>query len=105
MMSTGEVQVSENAVQALSNAEDERVRELLDEIAFHAPDPWVRLRAAQAMLRQRESLGVQAMLELLGAPQPTLLQIEAIGALREATRRYRQSATNNPAGEIRHRIR
>ena len=88
--------MSEDAVQALSNADDERVKELLDEIAFHAPDPWVQLRAAQALLGRAEPLGVQALLELLNAPQPILLQLEAIGALREATG---QSFAYDPQGE------
>ena len=86
MMSTGEVEVSEAAVRALSNiADDERVTELLDEIAFHAPDPWVKMRASQGLLNRREPLGIQAMLELLEASQPILLQLEGIAALREAT--------------------
>jgi len=87
MMSTGEIVVSENAVRALANAppDDERVTDLLDEIAFHAPDPWVRMRASQALLVRRDSLGIQAMLELLALPQPILLQLEGIGALHGAT--------------------
>ena len=96
MMSTGEVKVTESAVEALANVDDERVRELLDEIAFHAPDPWVQLRAGQALLQQAEPLGVQALLELLDEPQPILLQLEAIGALREATG---QSFGYDPQGE------
>ena len=96
MMSTGEVEVTDTVVEALSNAADDRVKELLDEIAFHAPDPWVQLRAAQALLEQREPLGVQAVLELLEVPQPTLLQLEAIGALRDATA---QSFGYDPEGE------
>jgi hypothetical protein len=86
MMSTGEVEVSEAAVRALSNiADDERVTELLDEIAFHAPDPWVKMRASQGLLNRREALGIEAMLELLETSQPILLQYEGIMALREAT--------------------
>ena len=86
MMSTGEVEVSEAAVRALSNiADDERVTELLDEIAFHAPDPWVKMRASQGLLNRREPLGIEAMLELLETSQPILLQYEGIMALREAT--------------------
>lgn len=85
LMSSGEVEVSEGAVEALANVDDERVKELLDEIAFHAPDPWVQLRAAQALIDRREPLGVQALLELLDAPQPILLQLEAIGGLQDAT--------------------
>ena len=86
MMSTGEVKVSEAAVRALTNIpDDERVTELLDEIAFHAPDPWVRMRASQGLLIRREALGIEAMLELLETSQPILLRLEGIVALREAT--------------------
>ena len=86
MMSTGELEVTESVVRALTNIpEDERVTDLLDEIAFHAPDSWVRMRASQGLLTRREPLGIQAMLELLEASQPILLQLEGIAALREAT--------------------
>lgn len=84
MMTTGEITVSERAVLALGNTpEDMAITELLDEIAFHAVDPWVRLRGAQALLERRDPLGVEAVLELLAVQQPILLQIEAIGALRD----------------------
>jgi len=96
MMSTGEVEVSEGVVQALANVDAESVKELLNEIAFHAPDPWVQLSAAQALLELREPLGVQALLELLDTAPPMLLQLEAIDALREATG---QSFGYDPVGE------
>ena len=86
MMTTGEITVSETAVRALGNApEDVATTELLDEIAFHAVDPWVRLRGAQELLELRDPLGVEAVLELLAAQQPLLLQMEAIGVLRDVT--------------------
>ena len=86
MMTTGEITVSEMAVRALGNApEGLATTELLDEIAFHAVDPWVRLRGAQELLELRDRLGVEAVLELLAAQQPILLQMEAIGVLRDVT--------------------
>ncbi len=86
MMTTGEITVSETAVRALGNApEGIATTELLDEIAFHAVDPWVRLRGAQELLERRDPLGVEAVLELLAAQRPILLQIEAIGVLRDVT--------------------
>ena len=86
MMTTGEITVSETAVRALGNApEGLATTELLDEIAFHALDPWVRLRGAQELLELRDPLGVEAVLELLAAQQPILLQMEAIGVLRDVT--------------------
>jgi len=86
MMTTGEITVSETAVRALGNAPaGMEITELLDEIAFHAVDPWVRLRGAQELLELRDPLGVEAVLELLAAQQPILLQMEAIGVLRDIT--------------------
>ena len=86
MMTTGEITVSETAVRALGNAPDDiATTELLDEIAFHAVDPWVRLRGAQELLERRDPLGVEAVLELLAVQQPILLQMEAIGVLRDVT--------------------
>ncbi len=86
MMTTGEITVSETAVRALGNAPaGMEITELLDEIAFHAVDPWVRLRGAQELLELRDPLGVEALLELLAAQQPILLQMEAIGVLRDIT--------------------
>ena len=86
MMTTGEITVSETAVRALGNTpEDTAITELLDEIAFHAADPWVRLRGAQELLERRDPLGAEALLELLATQQPILLQLEAIAALRSVS--------------------
>ena len=86
MMSTGEVNVREAAVRALGNAPDDpRLGDLLDEIAFHAADPWVRLRGAQAVVARRDPLGLEALLDLLATRPPLLLQMEAADALRAAT--------------------
>jgi len=85
-MSSGEVTVNEAMVRALSNApEDPRLGDLLDEIAFHAADPWVRLRGAQAVVARRDPLGLEALLDLLATQPPLLLQMEAIDSLRTAT--------------------
>ena len=43
MMTAGQIEVREEAVQALGRATDGNlVGELLEEIAYHAEDPWVR---------------------------------------------------------------
>ena len=86
MMSTREITVSERAVEGLANAPPmEGLDELFNEIAFHARDPWVRLRGAQQLLERRNTLGIVAIFELLTAQPPLLLQMEAIGSLRAAT--------------------
>jgi zinc/manganese transport system permease protein len=86
MMSTGDLLVSEQAVRALTNASDaEGLGEIFNEIAFHAREPWVKLRGAQQLLARRETLGVEAVIELLESRPPLLLQMEAIESLRTAT--------------------
>ncbi len=86
LMGTGEVAVSEGAVLALANASDDgAIGELLEEIAFHANDPWARLRGAQALLSGRNVLGVEALLELLEADLPPFLQLQAVETLRQGS--------------------
>jgi len=86
MMATGELTVSESAVQALARAPDGgEVEELLEEIAYHADDAWARLRAGEALLARRNPLGVEALIELLEADEPPFLQMQASEALRSAT--------------------
>jgi zinc/manganese transport system permease protein len=86
LMSTGEITVSESAVLAIAGApDDKRLEDLLNEIAFHARDPWAKLRGTQALLERRNPLGVEAMLQLLSSSQPILLQMEGIESLRAAT--------------------
>jgi hypothetical protein len=86
MMATGELKVSEGAVQALARApEGEAVSELLEEIAYHADDLWVRLRAAEGLLSRGDVLGVEALIELLESDGPPFLQVQASQALERAT--------------------
>ena len=86
MMATGELRVSENAVKALARApEGDEVDELLEEIAYHADDPWVCLRGAEALLARRNILGIEALIELLESDNPVFLQAQAAQGLREAT--------------------
>ena len=86
LMATGELQVSEKAVKALARApESDEVDELLEEIAYHADDPWVRLRGAEALLARRNVLGIEALIELLESDTPIFLQVQASQGLREAT--------------------
>ena len=86
MMSTGQIDVSEAAAQALARAPmDGEVDELLEEIAYHVPDPWARLRAAQGLLVRRDPLGVQPLIDLMDSDAPVFLKVQAVDALRQAT--------------------
>jgi zinc/manganese transport system permease protein len=86
MMVTGELKVSEGAVQAWARApESDEVTELLEEFAYHADDRWARLRAGEALLARGDVLGVDALIELLEADAPAFLQIQASEALQRAT--------------------
>ena len=86
MMATGELKVSENAVTALARApQGAEIEELLEEIAYHADDPWARLRGAEALLAWRNVLGIEALIELLESNTPVFLQAQAAQALRRAT--------------------
>jgi hypothetical protein len=86
MMATGELKVSEKAVKALARApEGEEVNELLEEIAYHADDPWVRLRGAEALLARGNVLGIEALIELLESDSPGFLQVQAAEALQRTT--------------------
>jgi hypothetical protein len=85
MMGTGELKVTEGAVQALARVDGEDVGELLEEIAYHADDPWARLRAGEALLARGNPLGVEALINLLEADAPPFLQMQASEALQRAT--------------------
>jgi zinc/manganese transport system permease protein len=86
MMSSGEVEISESVIAALANVPDrDGLGDLLNEVAFHAADPWVRLRAAQLVVQRRDPLGLEAILDLMATQPPLLLQIEAMDTLRSAT--------------------
>ena len=86
MMATGELAVSEGAVQALARAPGgDEVDELIEEIAYHADDRWARLRASEALLARGNVLGVEALIEILEADAPAFLQIQASEALQRAT--------------------
>jgi hypothetical protein len=86
MMVTGQVQVSEAAARALYRAEPSgELLHLLEEIAFHAPDPWTKLRGAEALASHGNMLGVEALIELLEHDLPALVQIEAAEILRKTT--------------------
>ncbi|MFQ5744788.1 MAG: iron chelate uptake ABC transporter family permease subunit [Acidobacteriota bacterium] len=86
LMQTGLVKVSESAVVALARApEDGALSELLEEIAYHAGDPWARLRGAEGLLTRRNVLGVEPLIELMESDQPVFLQLQAVDVLRQAT--------------------
>lgn len=85
LMATGEVEVGESAVAALGRSPDPDVDELLEELAHHADDPWVRLEGAEALIARDNAVGVEALLELLEADLPPFLQLQAAQALRRVT--------------------
>jgi zinc/manganese transport system permease protein len=96
MMGTGELKVTEGAVQALARVDGDDVGELLEELAYHADDQWARLRAGEALLARRNPLGVEALINLLEADAPPFLQMQASEALQRATA---QSIAFDPQGD------
>ena len=70
--------------------------ELLEEIAYHAEDPWVRLRGSQALLARRNVLGVEPLIEILEHDLPIFLQLQAVEVLRATTG---QNFGYDPQGE------
>ena len=86
LMATGRIVVREDAVRGLANASgDGGVGELLEEIAYHADDPYARLRAAEGLVERGNGLGVPALIELLRMDTPVFLKTEAVETLRRAT--------------------
>lgn len=86
MMAADQIEVSEKVAQALSKSESSDVSELLVEIAYHGPDPWARLRAAQGLLARKNPLGVQPLVDLMDSDAPVLLKVQAVESLRTVTR-------------------
>ncbi len=86
LMVTGQIQISEEAVQALGRADGNgELTHMLEEIAYHAPDPWTRLRGGQALVSRRNMLGVEALIDLLERDVPALVQLQGVETLRKAT--------------------
>jgi len=56
---------------------------VFEELAHHAPDPWVRLRGAQAMVEIDAVAASSALIDLLAADVPLLIKLEASGTLRD----------------------
>jgi len=85
MMAAGQIEISEAAAQALARPEaGESVTDLLVEVAYHAPDPWVRLRGAQGLLERKELLGIQPLFDLMDSDAPVFLKVQAVEVLRAA---------------------
>lgn len=91
LMVSGKVKISESAVKALARVdaanedgrwEKRELFHLLEEIAFHAEDPWARLRGAEALVERRNELGVGALIEILEHDAPVLVHLEAAQALK-----------------------
>jgi hypothetical protein len=86
LMLSGEIKVSEGAVQALARApENAEINELLAEFAYHANDLYARQRAAEALLDRGDILGVEATIDLLDSDAPAFLKAQASEALKKAT--------------------
>ena len=86
LMVTGRIQISEAAVIALGQADGNgALTHQLEEIAYHAPDPWTRLRAGQALVSRGNMLGVDVLIDVLERDMPALVQLQAAETLREAT--------------------
>ena len=86
LMATGQVDVSETAVDALTvAAADDAVDELLEEIAYHAADSWARLRASTGLVERDAVLGFPSLLELLAGDHPALVRMRAAEALGTAS--------------------
>ncbi len=84
LLITGQVEFLEDDVGLLAaNLTDGGAHEVFEELAHHAPDPWVRLRAAQAMVQMDGVVAADALMDLLAADVPLMIKLEASGTLRE----------------------
>jgi len=84
LLITGQVEFLEDDVALLAaNLPDGGAHEVFEELAHHAPDPWVRLRAAQSMVEMDGVVAADALIDLLAADAPLMIKLEASGTLRE----------------------
>ena len=84
LLITDQVKFFEDDVALLSASLPETVaHEVFEELAHHAPDPWVRLRGAQAMVEIDAVAASSALIDLLAADVPLLIKLEASGTLRD----------------------
>lgn len=86
LMVTGELEIGEEVVDAVRRSDaDGELGDLYAEFAYHAQDPWTRLRGAEALLETGNVLGVEPLIDLLAAEHPPFLQQQAVEILRRAT--------------------
>ena len=85
LMASGWVSFTEDDVAALREVPGADALNVLHEIAFHAPDAWARLRAAENLVTHAGTLGDDALLQLMEGDNPALLKAEANEALEAAT--------------------
>lgn len=84
LLITGQVEFLEDDVALLAvTIPDGAAHEVFEELAHHAPDPWVRLRAAQAMVEMDGVVAADALIDLLAADAPLMIKLEASSTLRE----------------------
>ncbi len=96
LLITDQVQFLEDDVALLAASLPEGMaHEIFEELAHHAPDPWVRLRAAQAMVEMDGVVAADALIDLLAADVPLMIKFEASGTLREISA---QSLDFDPTG-------
>lgn len=86
LMVTGQLQITEEVVDAVRRSDaDGEIGDLYAEFAYHADDPWARLRGAEALLDRRNVLGVEPLIDILAGDHPPFLQLQAVEVLRQAT--------------------
>lgn len=84
LLITGQVEFFEEDVALLAAIlPDGGAHEIFEELAHHAPDPWVKLRAAQSMVEMDGVVAADALIDLLAADAPLMIKLEATGTLRE----------------------
>lgn len=84
LLVVGQVEFFEDDVALLATSlPDASAHEIFEELAHHAPDEWVRLRAAQAMVEMDGVVAADALMDLLAADAPLMIKLEAAGTLRE----------------------
>lgn len=84
LLITDQVKFVEDDVALLAASLPEDVaHEVFEELAHHAPDPWVRLRGAQAMVEIDKVAASSALIDLLAANVPLMIKLEASDTLRD----------------------
>lgn len=86
LLITQQVTFLEDDVALLAASLPDRVgHTVFEELAHHAADPWVRLRAAQTIGETETVVAASALIELLESDVPLMVKIEAAGTLRQVS--------------------